>query len=315
MRTIARLDWSEVPGPLRAATESALGGHIVGTLSCESGFSPGVAARCALDDGRQVVVKAVSEQINEHSAQLNRREIQVNSHLLDVPAAPDLLWWTDDGTWVVSVFDAVEGRQPDERWPDADLDLVVDLLDGDPFAAAGTPGDIEWVGDLLDDDFSGWRRLAHADDPAGIEPWLDARVLAHAVELEREWTRHVPPERLIHVDLRADNLLLRQPPDHRGAVAVVDWANGALGTPWFDLVCMVPSVALGNDSAPWKVWERSAWAADVDRHALACAVAALSGYFTEAARRPPIDVIPMLRPFQEAQGRVARRWLARVLDS
>jgi hypothetical protein len=47
-----------------------------------------------------------------------------------------------------------------------------------------------------------------------------------------------------------------------------------------------------------------------DPDAITAAVAALAGYFTHRALQPPPPGLPTLRAFQEAQGAVAREWLA-----
>jgi hypothetical protein len=47
-----------------------------------------------------------------------------------------------------------------------------------------------------------------------------------------------------------------------------------------------------------------------DPDALTSIVAAIAGYFTHRALLPPPPGLPTLRAFQDAQGIVARRWLA-----
>jgi aminoglycoside phosphotransferase (APT) family kinase protein len=306
MRRTPRCAWSELPAATSAAIEQALGAKVVDADSQEHGFSPGLAARCALDDGRRVFVKAVSEHVNADSARLARHEIRVNAHLGQVEAAPRLLHAADDGTWVLAVFEDVDGRHPAVPWTDAELGMVLGALDDAPGVRAGAPTDLPTVVELLDDDMSGWRKLqasgapVPADQPAGLDT---------LVELEAAWAHHMPPDHLIHVDLRDDNLLIGAD----GRVRIVDWANAALGPAWLDVVCMVPSIAANSVWTPGQIWSRSAFSDSVETDALTAAVAALSGYFTEASQRPPVPQIPGLREFQAAQARPARAWLTELL--
>src|SRR5258708_28519 len=105
-----RLAWVDVPAHVRAAVEQWLGSTILSALSQPTGFSPGVAARLTLADGRRVFVKAVGPQPNPDTPAIHRREIQIVSALpIDVPV-PRLLWSYDEGDsgWVVLIFENIE---------------------------------------------------------------------------------------------------------------------------------------------------------------------------------------------------------------
>jgi Ser/Thr protein kinase RdoA (MazF antagonist) len=307
MRRTPRCAWSELPTAVAASIEHIIGATVIDAVSQEHGFSPWLAARCVLGDGRRVFVKAVSEDVNADSARLARHEIRVNAHLEHIDAAPQLLHSHDDGTWVIAVFEDVDGRQPSLPWTADDLDRVLRTVDAAPAVAAASPPDLPTLVELLGDDFSGWRKLLAAAEPAPADLPVTADALA---ELEATWVDHVGADRLIHADLRADNLLI----DADGRVRIVDWANAALGPAWFDVVCMVPSIVANSDWSAAEVWSRSRFSASVDREALTAAVAALAGYFTEACRRAPVLQIPGLREFQAAQARPARAWLAGLLE-
>ncbi|MFN7151655.1 MAG: aminoglycoside phosphotransferase family protein [Microthrixaceae bacterium] len=306
MRATPRLAWSQVPAPVRLSIEQALGSTVRSADSQEHGFSPGLAARCVLDDGRRVFVKAVSEDVNVDSARLARHEIRVNAHLGDVDAAPQLLHADDEDAWVVAVFEDVDGRQPLLPWTLDDLELVLRSVDHAPGASAGAPAELPTLVELLGDDFSGWRKLCAAGAPSPEDTPMGADALA---ELEATWVDHVAADHLIHADLRADNLLI----DTADHVRIVDWANAALGPAWFDVACMVPSIAANSSWSAAEIWSRSAFAESVELDALTAAVAVLAGYFTEASQRPPVPQISGLREFQAAQARPARAWLTELL--
>jgi hypothetical protein len=92
-------------------------------------------------------------------------------------------------------------------------------------------------------------------------------------------------------------------------VVFVDWAHGCRGAAWFDLVCFAPSVAMQGGPEPAAFMQRGARATRVDDDRLTAGVAAVAGYFTNAATYPPPPNLPTLRAFQAAQGVPARGWL------
>ena len=104
-----RLPWDEVPVEVRRAVEHLVGGRIVSAVNQPGGFSPGVAARCALDDGRRCFVKAVSSAQNPVSPSVHRREAVVAAALPAGLPVPTFLGSHDDGEWVALAFEDVEG--------------------------------------------------------------------------------------------------------------------------------------------------------------------------------------------------------------
>ncbi|MCC3772865.1 hypothetical protein K6I34_006802, partial [Streptomyces sp. UNOC14_S4] len=65
-----RRPWTEVPAHLRAALEETLGSPVTTAVTRAGGFSPGVAARLELADGRRVFVKAVGPEPNAYAPEL-----------------------------------------------------------------------------------------------------------------------------------------------------------------------------------------------------------------------------------------------------
>jgi len=64
-----RLRWGEVPEPVRRAVAGRLGAEVRAEDSRPGGFSPGVASRLTLADGRRVFVKAVNAGRNPMAPQ------------------------------------------------------------------------------------------------------------------------------------------------------------------------------------------------------------------------------------------------------
>lgn len=110
---------------------------------------------------------------------------------------------------------------------------------------------------------------------------------------------------LLHVDLRADNMILTGE-----RVFIVDWPHARVGAAWVDPLFMAPSVTMHGGPAPEDFLMRCASAQHVDRDRIDAAVAAMAGFFTSEGMEPIPPGLPGIRAFQEAQGVVARRWLA-----
>jgi hypothetical protein len=96
--TNQRLEWIALPASVRRQIEDRLGSPVVETLTQRGGFSPGVAARLRLRDGRRAFVKAVSSSPNPDSPTLHRQEARVAAALPASAPSPRFLFIHDDGT-------------------------------------------------------------------------------------------------------------------------------------------------------------------------------------------------------------------------
>ncbi len=308
-----RLPWTELPGHLRAQVENLLGSPVVAAVTQPGGFSPGIAARLVLADGKRAFVKAVGE-INSDAPGLHRAEARIAAALPPSAPAPRLLGVIDSAGWVILAFDDVDGRQPVQPWRDDELTRVLtataDLAD----ALTPAPIDAPPAATRYHALGRGWQRLADgaaagADDLAGADPWVRAH-LPDLADLERSWDRAVDGATLAHGDVRADNILLTG-----DRVIFVDWPWACLAPAWFDLVAMLPNVALNGGPAPEDVLAAQPAAAAADPAAITTVVAALAGTWTFLGRQPDPPGLPTVRAFQRAHAAVALRWLRQRLAS
>jgi hypothetical protein len=313
-----RLDWSAVPIRIRDDFERWAGSRVISATSQPSGFSPGVAARLKLDDGRGLFVKAVGSEPNPDSPGMHRREAHVLQSLpRDVPV-PRLRWLYDgddgdDGDngdgWVVLVLDEAHGHHPRQPWALDELDQVLGAHAQLAARLSPTPVPVSELGSASDRvarRICGWQLLR--DDPPEIRTRLDAWSLRHLqalAELEARAPAAVSGDTLLHFDLRADNVLLGA--EH---VWFVDWPHACVGAAWFDVVSFVPSVTMQGGPAPEAVFARYPAGRLADADAVTCGVAAVAGFFIRESLLPPPPGLPTLRAFQAAQGAVARGWLA-----
>jgi len=176
-----------------------------------------------------------------------------------------------------------------------------------------TPCPVPDVGRALDDpenisEFASWATLRDGS-PDGLDVWTRDH-LDELAALESDWRDAADGDTLLHLDLRADNMLIRSD----GDVVFVDGPWGARGAPLFDVVVMAPSVAMqGGPEVDWLIARHPA-ARGSDPRAVNALLAAIAGMFTSRALQPPPPGLPTLRAFQDAQGRAARRMLAARLE-
>jgi hypothetical protein len=300
-----RLRWHDLPDHLRAGIERELASAVVEAVSQRGGYGPSLASICLLADGRRVFVKAVSPAQNPDSPGMMRREAEIARSLPDGAPAPALLHELDDGGWIAVVFEHVEGRLPVTPWNPHELERVVEatlgLGDLVPRARLGS------VAGYYGSVFVGWRTLAR-EGPAAVD---DAWCRDHLDDLaaaEGRWEQVTAGDRLIHGDVRSDNVLLT--PDER--VVFVDWTSTCTGVGWFDLLAMLPAVELEGGGLPEHVMELVGL--DLDSDQIIPLVAAMAGYFVERARLPDPPGLPTVRAFQRAQGEVTLAWLRRLWD-
>lgn len=287
-----RLQWADLPERVTGAVAEALGAPVVEAVSQPGGFSPGTADRVRAANGARAFVKAVSAAQNPDTPGLHRREIEVLRTLAGVDAVPQLLAAHDDGEWVALVIEDVEGRHPQLPWTDDELAITLRvLLDlGQVTAPMTWPSlEEELVGEL-----GAWARL-HQAPPDDLDPWLRERTDQLADLCARTLPRMAGTS-VAHTDLRADNLLV-QP---GGRVRVVDWPWATRGAAWCDAAMLLVNVRWSGDldvrpHLP-AIQELGATREDV-----LGLVAGLTGFCTEAARRPPAPGLPTLRQFQHEQ--------------
>jgi len=301
-----RLQWEELPRALQGTIEAMVGARVVASASGTGGYSPSLASRCDLDDGRRVFVKAVSAAQNPDTPGMLRREVDVTRLLPREVPAPSLLHAHDDGKWVAAVFEYVDGRAPIQPWRDDELRAVCGAAMG--LGEVRLSDDLRALLPLAQDRlaplFDNWEVLA-ASPPDGLDPWVAAH-LDVLVALESGWRDAVAGDSLLHNDVRSDNTLI----EPSGRVMFVDWPHACIGASWVDLVCMVPSAIL-EGGRPEDVLHPAG--ASVDAAAINTMLAAILGYFVDRSAQPDPPGLPTVRAFQRAQAEVTLRWLRRRL--
>jgi aminoglycoside phosphotransferase (APT) family kinase protein len=207
---------------------------------------------------------------------------------------------------VALAFEDVEGQHPAQPWRSDELDRVLGALVALSDILTPSPLSPDMVGSASDEfaeRLCGWRWLRD-ERPTRLDDW-SARHLDALAALEADAPGAVAGNTLLHLDVRADNLLLT--PDR---VLLVDWPLARVGAAWVDLVFFASSVHMQGGPPPEALLDRHPACRAADPDAITAAVAAVAGFFTHRALQLPPPGLPTVRAFQAAQGVVARRWVA-----
>jgi hypothetical protein len=299
-----RLQWQDLPEPVRRGIEDVLGAPVVRADDQAGGFSPGVAARVQLGDGNRRFLKVVGGELNPLAPELYRSEAAVTKSLPSAVPAPRILATYDSNGWVALVFEDVDGRTPSLPWRPADLERVVASVVALGRSLTPSPLDLP----ALADDaarFDGFHELGaeptnRLDD---IDPWV-VRHLVRLADLHQGWATATDGETLLHLDIRADNVLLTEE-----RVLFVDWPHACVGAAWIDLLFMLPSVAMQGGPPPERVLADSGIAGSAHRDQVTIALAGFAAFMIVRGRQPDPPGLPTLRRFQRAQAEQAVRWL------
>jgi len=253
-----------------------------------------------LRSGRRVFAKSVSRSRNAGTHELHRREAMVVRGLPASVSAPRVVATVEQDDWVVVAFEDVDGRHPG---PD-DTTLVLDALAGLPRITAASP--LPRLSDELTPDSTSWERLSEAGVTGELDPWTTA----HLDQL-RDASAQLPGaaagEHLVHVDCRADNLLL----DASSRVWLVDWPWASVGAPWFDSVTYLLDVLVRDPRSDVEGHLLHDSLREVPPEAVDAVLAGLAGSWTEALQTPAPADMPTLREFQRREAAAALGWLRR----
>lgn len=249
LNTSARPTFASLPKRVREACAAAAGARVVTAAPpVGSGFTGAYAGLLTLADGRRVFAKVAGPSL-PHVVRGLAAEQRILP-LLSPLRCPSRLAGGgttegEDGPWRVLLVEEIVGRQPGLPWTVADADAAaracveVASLGG---AEAATVTTTRLATDLGADQ----EALAFLDElAAGRRPWPrelpppSLRDLATTAELAGRAERALDGDRLVHGDVRPDNLLV----EPTGSARLVDWNHATLGAPWVDLVGLLPLMA------------------------------------------------------------------------
>jgi hypothetical protein len=297
---MTRSTWAEAPQIVRRALEDALGSEVTEAVSQTGGFSSGSADRLVLADGRRVFAKSVHRARNIGTYKLHRREAAIVRDLPLSVSAPRLVGTVEQDDWIIVAFEDIDGRQPGAD----DTTLVLDALGTLP--RIETLSQLPRLSDELTPDAASWDRLTASGAVSNLDPWI----VAHAARL-RDVSAQLPRvaegEHLVHLDCRADNLLI----DERSRVWLVDWPWASVGASWFDSVTYLLDVLVREPDADVESHLELPSLRAVTAEAIDAVLAGLAGSWIEQLQEPAPEDMPTLRDFQRREADAALLWLRR----
>lgn len=289
---VGRLRWTDVPAPLRTRLESTLGAPVADTVTPAGGFGHQLAAALTLADGRRFFVKAAPTEDPLTAA--NVHEGAVLGSLPPGAPAPDLVGVHRAAGWTAVVIAHLDGPHPDLSPDSSDprqiwalLDKLVSSPAPPPYTAAvaDTPSGAAGL--------HGWDILL-ANPPGDLDPVVRHR-LPELAELEAAWPALAHGDRIVHGDLRADNMVRDQ---HLG-VTFVDWAHATTGPACIDAASLAPQLVLaGHAPADVARLLRDHPATATSPDTTTAFLAALTGHWHRNARKPAPPGAPGLRAYQ-----------------
>lgn len=294
-RTARRLEWVHLPPAVRSAVERKLGSTVVDSVSCDAGYTPGMASVLTCADGSRLFLKAASTKAQKHAADAYRIEARRLRTLPPSVPAPRLQWVQEVEDWVLLGIEYVEGRAPVRPWTATDLAacsaMLVDAARAlTPAPGLGVPTYAEELGSWAELWTTRLAGLPHAAECGG----LAARIGEVSAG-----------ETLVHCDVRDDNFLLGA----GGEVWLCDWNWPVRGAAWLDsLILLIGPRGDGLDVAAHIA--AHPLLASVDPEHVDVVLAHLLGYFTASADLPRVSNSPYLRTVAAWQRDVLHRWLA-----
>lgn len=289
---VGRLRWTDVPAPLRTRLETVLGSPVADAVTPAGGFGHQLAAVLHLASGQLVFVKAAPD--DDPLTDANVHEATVLDVLPPGAPAPELLGIHRAAGWTAVVIAHLDGPHPDLSPASGDAGQTWALLDKltsspapPPYTAAvaSTPSGAAGL--------HGWNVLL-ANPPGDLEPDVRHR-LPELAELEAAWPALAHGDRIVHGDLRADNMVH----DRHLGVTFVDWAHATTGPACIDAASLAPQLVLAGH-APTDVARllRDHPATADSPDTTTAFLAALTGHWHRNARKPAPPGAPGLRAYQ-----------------
>jgi hypothetical protein len=285
---LARFDRLDVT--IRERVERLLGVPVAGWRPVTGGgWSVSVRGVADLADGRRVFAKL--GDVPDTVAAI-RDECRVYP-LLAGPFVPRLVA-ADPSVPLLVVEDLSDATWP-PPWTPRLLDALERLFE--ELAATPAPAGVPALADARP---GAWEVVAADRAPflgtgAASAGWLER---ALPVLLRAQAAAPVAGDRLLHFDVRSDNLCFR---DGRGYL--VDWNHARAGDPRWDRLCMLHTIQMeGGPSVR-----------ELDPDPEPGILAWIAGFFAARAGLPPPEGAPRVRGFQRAQLAIVLPWAAEVL--
>ena len=296
--------WGTLPMALRARIMDTIGGRFVADIPAHGGFSAAYAGVVKTTAGR-AFVKACAADGHPDSVHFLREEIATLS-TLPPGIAPDVKGAIDDRIGVALVLEAIDGHHPGAPWSIDDLHAVAESLR--VLSTTSAPPGIPSAAEAMMPGFTRWAEIAEDEHLlVGLLEAIRSRMSA-LVQIEEGFRDAVDGDRLVHDDVRADNILISD-----GRARLLDWPHARRGAAWIDLPCLLPSIEASGGPLCEEAWSVFEEHGAPPQEALLPVISGFASFLWFWQAQPEIPELPGLRAFQRAQAVPALRWLAVLL--
>lgn len=256
-----------------------------------------------------------NDQVCSPLSSLLRAERNINAAIPAHPHVPRLLHWVDevvgDDEWVALVFEAVSGSPPPLPWDRQDAVLVLRSLEELSESLTPAPIPTPTLPDLMASMADSWAK-AEKDASPVLAGWDQERLpeLNDLAQLAGTRGGLMAGAALLHVDLRADNLVI----DRSGSsphVWFVDWSWACVGPRWVDAALLSLDFAAYGDHRPEGLLAEAN--VTLRPEALHALLAGLAGNWALALSEPAAPGMGGLREFQRRFFDATVDWLQRCL--
>lgn len=316
--------WSDIPIALQQEIAEKLGSRIVRADRVFGGFGPSATFRLYLEDGRTFFAKGAGKGATPYNWEAVAIEEQVYENVVSIrPFAPKYFGSVQTSEWHLLFLEDVSGTIQVPPWNDA---LAKQVIAG--IAAFHVKGQKEQEQVPMFDlrkYGQNWKILKENKNERNLflalfkekreeaEAWFD-QVIELVIEAEEQVVRSDQPWGLIHLDLRSDNMRIRNE-----KLVLFDWSCLCQGPLMLDVSFFLPSVvAEGGPSAEVllheyrKIMRRNG--VTFPEFCIAASAAYVAGFFAARAGKEAVPLLPRLRELQRRVLGPALDWMAICLQ-
>lgn len=311
--TARRRPWHQLPAEVQQYIGGVLGAPVTAVALAGAGFTHGFAA-VVHGHGRQLFAKAApADDAQIFPAYV--REAEVLAALPPGIPVPNLLAadtvQTPEDRWQVLCFEAIAGYLPGVPWTERDLAATHDSLLTVQQALLEVPRHV--AGEPMADAFGGdtgfnnlFDELAASDSRPSFIPRLANKQLRELQQLCDHSVKALAGDAVLHNDLRADNLIIRE---SDGRAFLCDWNFLSTGPAWADWAALLLYTRPhGIDAEAWLA--RSELSAQAAAEDIDSWLAILGAYMIFSGSKPDMPSSPMLRPHGRYTAQLIIEWLA-----
>ncbi|MBM7849120.1 aminoglycoside phosphotransferase (APT) family kinase protein [Arthrobacter roseus] len=311
--TSRRMTWQSLPAVVRTRFADLLGSPVQRVQLAGGGFTPGFAA-ILTGVNRSIFVKAAcAADTFIHPAYVREAEVlALMPHDMPVPQLLDGPVIEDqDVPWQLLCFEAVHGRMPGAPWSVPDLLSIHESLISIQAGLKSVPAHL--TGGSMSEEFDNpdFRNVfEQLGDSSEMPDYLSGLLTRKALQ-DLQGLCHRAPEALrgdavLHNDLRADNVIMRQK-DNRAFIC--DWNFLSTGPEWADWVGLLPYARHGGlDVEQWLT--NSPLTATADPEDIDAWLGILAAYMVVNGARPYLESSPYLRAHGRFTAKIVLDWLS-----